>query len=88
MVNQSRVTVTTAATRLDAPVAYDISPLSVLIRNRGTVASYLGGSDVTSNNGYQLDPGETISFDLIPGEALYAITASGTAVHHVIQTGA
>ena len=39
---------------------------------------YLGGSDVTHDNGYQVDNGEKFTMLVHPGDALYAITSSGT----------
>lgn len=50
---------------------------------------YIGGADVTTSNGYQLDPGESVSIDTPPGAwtttATYAVVASGTASAHVLQ---
>ncbi len=80
----SRVTVTSAATLL----ALDANAGSALIVNRDTVTVYVGGEAVTSAAGYQLDPGESVAVDLFQGEGVYGITASSTAVCHVLRTGA
>lgn len=39
---------------------------------------YLGGSDVTHDNGYQVDNGEKFTMTVHPGDALYAITSAGS----------
>ena len=39
---------------------------------------YIGGSDVTTSNGFALDNGEKMTMTLHPGDAIYAVTASGT----------
>lgn len=43
----------------------------------GTI--YIGGADLTTANGYRLDNGDKITIMVGDHEALYAITASGTA---------
>lgn len=80
-------TVTTSATALDVDDTSN-SSRSVLLRNRGSVAVYIGGSTVTSGTGYQLDPGESVSLDTAgtgAGVATYGITASGSSTVHVLQ---
>lgn len=82
-----RVTVAATATALE--VAITAQSGSLVVRNRGSVAIYIGGSDVTSAAGYQLDPSESIEVaceDISPS-GVYAITASGTAACHVLQVG-
>jgi hypothetical protein len=51
------------------------------IRNRGTVAVYLGDSGVTTGTGFQLDVGESINLWVYPGDVVYGI--SGTAGQRV-----
>lgn len=80
-------TVTTAATLLDVDTVLS-SSRSVLIRNRGSVAVFIGGSAVTTGTGFQLDPGETVTLDTSgtgAGVATYGITASGSSAVHVLQ---
>lgn len=84
----SRVTVTSAATRLDTSTAGGMSTSALLIRNRGASAVDLGGPTVVSGAGFQLDPGESATVDLAAVDAgLYGITASGTSSCHVLQVG-
>jgi hypothetical protein len=88
-VDADRVTVTTTATSLDLALASAVSSSTLVVRNRGAVAVYLGGSDVTDTTGWQLDPGETLSVDLrsYGPSGLFGITTSGSAVCHVCRLG-
>lgn len=83
----ARVTVDTTAggTRIDSAVA---GSGSILVKNQGSVNVILGASGVTSSSGYQLGPNESVSLDLTREDTLYGITASSSAVVHVIQVGA
>jgi hypothetical protein len=82
-VASAQVTVTTTATALDQSTS---GPRSLLLRNRGAVAVFLGGSGVTSSTGLQLDPGETLSLDVPKfGAGVYGRTASSTARVDVLQ---
>jgi hypothetical protein len=71
------VTVTTAATKLISN-----------IRGGGLVKAdadmYIGGDDVTTANGWLLSAGDVYSLDLAGDDALYAVTASGTATASVV----
>lgn len=61
------------------------------IDNRGTNEVYLGGSDVTAANGYQLDASDAPlgPIPLKRAVSLYAICASAeTATVHVLTLGA
>lgn len=57
----------------------------VVVRNRGAVAVFLGGSGLAVSDGFQLDPGESVSFRCARGEILYGITAATTCVVHVLR---
>ena len=46
---------------------------------------YIGGADLTTANGYRLDNGDKISLLIGDHEALYAMTASGTATLYVLS---
>lgn len=84
-VKGSQVTVTTSATALETALAGQGA--SVLVRNRGSVAVYIGSSAVTTATGYQLDPGEAVSLEADDQNPLsvYGITAAVSAVCHVLQ---
>lgn len=60
---------------------------SLILRNRGTVPVYIGlDATVTAANGFQVDANEALSISRgIPGQqTIWAVTASGTAVVHVL----
>jgi len=89
MAASGQVTVTNAATALDLNTT--AAGRDILVRNRGSVAVFVGGPGVTTGNGFQLDPGDSIAADTADGtgtgSGLYGIVASGTAVVHVLQVG-
>lgn len=86
MAASSRATVDTTAggTAIILPGTY-IDGAEVIVRNRGSVAVYLGASGVTTSTGFQLDPSESVSFRLARAESLYGITGSSSAVVHVLK---
>jgi len=89
-VKATRVTVTTSATRLDTQAEVDFREYgqSILVRNRDAAVSvYLGGADVTASTGTVLAALEDYGDALDSTDALYAITASGSVIVHVLQTG-
>lgn len=74
-------TVGTSAAALIASSLTGSNGSRALVRNRGTVAVYLGAVGVTTGTGFQLDPGESASFYMDGAETLYAI--SGSAAQRV-----
>ena len=46
---------------------------------------YIGGSDLTTANGYKLDNGDKLSLLIGDHEALYAITTAGTSTLYVLS---
>jgi hypothetical protein len=87
MASSAQTSVNTTATLIDTSTG---GARSVLLRNRGSVAVYLGGIDVASNTGFQLDPGESVTLDVGgsgAGGGLYGRTASSSATVHVLQVG-
>lgn len=85
-VKQARVSVATTATALFQTDT--VAASSILVRNRGAAAVFLGAADVTTANGFQLDPGDsaTVEADTHP-IGLYGICSSGTVSCHVLQVG-
>ena len=51
---------------------------NIYLHNLGGGAIYLGGSNVTTSNGYKLDNGDKLSLIIGDTEALYGVAASGT----------
>jgi hypothetical protein len=97
-VQSGRVTVTTSATRLDASAESDYNPAgdlafsrvygqSCLVRNRGSVSVFLGGAGVAAGTGFELEADQSVAVDLAGTDALHGITASGSALCHVLQSG-
>lgn len=88
-VKAQRVTVTTTATRIDATAERDLSAgQRCMVRNRdASLSVFLGGADVTAAAGFEVLPGESVPVDLFTNDTLWAITASGSALCHVIQAG-
>ena len=78
------VTVTTSATQLDATPLTDRKTI-VIANTSDTVIAYIGGSGVTTANGFTLEPKEKQSLDMDDGAALYAIVASGTLDIRVME---
>lgn len=71
-------------------------PGTWLFRNTGSVTVYVGGGytdasgneviEVTADNGFPVAENEVLSLDLIAGESVYAITASGTSTGRLLRT--
>jgi len=51
---------------------------NIYLHNLGAGPIYIGGSDVTVNNGFKLDNGDKLSIIIGDREALYGIAGSGT----------
>jgi hypothetical protein len=80
------VTVTTSATKLNLPDDTNMG-LSVALYNSGAATVYVGGSAVTTANGFPLAAAGTLSIDLAAGEELYGIVASSTNTVSVLCQG-
>jgi hypothetical protein len=60
-------------------------PRSVLIKNTSTDSVYIGGSNVSSSNGFVLAQNNSITVDLT-ADQVYAVTGTGTALVHLLWT--
>jgi hypothetical protein len=85
-VRATRVNVGAAPTALTGAETDYQSGSSGLIRHRGTNPVYLGGANVSTSTGFQLDSGEAVPLDLFSGEVVYGIVASGTERCDVLET--
>lgn len=65
----------TTTRQLIVPV--DGSAQEVMVHSSGGIV-YIGGADVTVDNGYKMDVGDKLNFIVHPGDALYAITSAGS----------
>lgn len=80
MIASSRVTVGTTATALNTQPVGRRRRRSIAIRNIGATTLYLGGSTVTTADGYPVDAGNELTYDLMPTEQIYGVVAAaGTA---------
>lgn len=82
------VPVGTTAERLDAVDDGDnrIRKLaSVAVCNNGSAIVYIGGSDVTDEEGYPLGPGQHLGIEVSHGEGVYAVAATGTQDVRVLE---
>jgi hypothetical protein len=70
----TQVTITTTASIIVSANSYK----NIYLHNLGGGAIYLGGSNVTTSNGYKLDNGDKLSLIIGDVEALYGVAASGT----------
>lgn len=87
-VQSASVSVGSTATALTAAESSGSDPVSVAVAvPSGGVTVYVGGSDVTTGNGYPLAGGAAMSIDLRQGERLYGIVASGTQSVNVLRSG-
>lgn len=82
------VTVGTTVTALASNAETDYATgRAVAVKNTGATTCYLGGSGVTSATGYPLAAGETLAYDALPGDVVYAVCASGSTTVAVLQVG-
>jgi hypothetical protein len=87
-VSATRVTVDTTAGGTEiVTAAVTGGGTRVNLRNRGSVAVYIGADGVTTSTGYQLDAGESVGFLMEDGESVYGITGSSSAAVHVLKGG-
>lgn len=74
MVKSAKVTLTTTA---GVVVAAHPANRTIELHAKGTL--YLGGSDVTANNGYHMDNGDKLTVELAADDVLYGITSAATS---------
>jgi hypothetical protein len=78
------VSVSTAATALVSQVR-DHEQVAQVHNNDASATVFVGGSDVTTANGFPIPAGEYRAFALRPGDTLYGIAAAGTIAVRVIR---
>ena len=70
-IKTGQVTVSTPGTRVALGEATDIISIVVKAKSTNVGNIYIGGSDVTSSNGFILEPGDAISFDITGLASIY-----------------
>jgi hypothetical protein len=81
MPTSSQVSVGTTATLL---VAANFMDQTVWVHNSGGT-TYIGGSNVTTANGYKLDTDDKMELLVGDNEGLYGIVASGTNTVFILK---
>ena len=66
-------------TAVTIPATAATGRIFLLVKNNGSNTVYLGDANVTSSNGYPLEAGDAVSFDLAQAVPLYGRTASGSS---------
>ena len=77
-ITQTNMSIGTSLTQVVAP---DIMPQRVTLHNTETVASrqiWIGGSGLVQGQSVHLNTSVVLQLTLDPGDALYAVTTSGT----------
>ena len=87
-VEAAAVSVTTTATLLSVTESDYVggAAYAVTVPSGGSTV-YLGGSGVTTGQGFPLTAGNTVSMDLDKGEALYGIVGAGSQTVNVLRQG-
>jgi len=75
MITTGQISVTTTRQVLDGT---SFNPYRLILHNSGSNSVYLGNQDVTKDTGFNLHTNSTLTLELPPLTALYAISASGT----------
>ena len=78
------VGVKSASTAAGSIVDNNSARKSLLVLNNGVVIAYLGSTNVTTSNGFKLNPGESIY--LYNREEVYVVTASSTSNIRFMET--
>ena len=82
-VRSTAVGVSTSATLL--PAARLNYRKSISLKNPNTTTVYLGGSDVSTSNGFPIRQNEAIDIDLHWDSLIYAIASTGTQTVRVLE---
>lgn len=88
MIESASVTVATTATALNVAEGSASDRVSVLVAvPTGGATVFVGGSGVTTANGYPITAGTSIALDLNSGEVAYGIVAASTQAVAVLRSG-
>jgi hypothetical protein len=77
------VEVTDEPTRLDS----NVRDQAISIKNVSGETVYLGGSEVSTADGYPLEPEQHLSIDLETDDSVYGVVATGPANVRVLESG-
>jgi hypothetical protein len=74
-ITTGQMSVTTTRVQLEGTSE---NPFRMVLHNSGTNSVFLGDSEVTKDNGLNLHTNSTLTLELPPLTALFAVAASGT----------
>lgn len=83
-VKSSQVTLTTSPTLM---VTADVDGCRVVIHKVKSHSIYLGGSNVTSSNGFLFDHDGTVDIFLGSNDKLYGCAGTGTETSYILTIG-
>jgi hypothetical protein len=86
-ISTAQVAVSTTAAKLTTTPTDSRAGSSIAITAPSAADLYVGGSGVTSSNGFRVVAGATLTVDLQSGEDLYGVLASGTGTAYVLRSG-
>lgn len=75
MITSGQASVTTSRIRIDGTSA---NVYNLVLHNSGTNTIYLGNETVTANDGFNLHANTTLTLELPPLTALFAVASSGS----------
>ncbi len=84
IIESSQVTCLTTPTLL---IRADSDGCKVLVHKEQAHTIYLGGSNVTTANGFLFDHDSTVQVDLPPNAELYGCSTSGTEKSYILVIG-
>ena len=83
----SKVTITTAPTLIASGLGATAGDRRTVLLTGATAALFIGGDGVTTAAGFPMaDAAAQIALELGPGDSVYGIVATGTAVINVLVT--
>lgn len=85
MATSVQVALSTTPARLSGPAVGTYQ--SILVQAPAAATLYVGGSDVTSANGFPVAAGQSLAVDLLPHDELYGVLASGSGTASVLRLG-
>lgn len=81
MLVASQKTISNTATRIDTEAADDNGRWNCVIRNIGSATVYVGHSDVTTSNGFPIEPDVEYNVDLARKDrGLFAVSSTSGVV--------
>lgn len=87
MANGRRVQVGTEPTLLSSSAGKVGEKRAIYFKNKGAASVDIGGADVATGEGYELEAGEGISLDVLGRDDPYAVAASGTVRVDAFESG-